>query len=140
MGQRWGPSHPRGSPGAPREERLPAVHRAITIATDDPRVIATLAAPAAGSVEDELAAFAKALPSAIDRPRTPAFDRELALVRLHLRVIHSRATLAASFGRESFWRVGAARPAAGPDRLVASAVAMAYAIRWAELGGDGGPA
>jgi hypothetical protein len=48
------------------------------------------------------------------------------LVRLHLRPIHSRQVLAASFGREAF-HAGASSGGTGP-------VAVAYAIRWLELG------
>ena len=64
----------------------------------------------------------------------PAFAREVELVRGHLRPIRSRELLAASFGREAFH----GRPAAGSDvALGTSAVRVAYALRWLELG-DGG--
>src|SRR5262245_38290457 len=68
----------------------------------------------------------------LDRPAVwsrPGFAREVDLVRLHLRPVRSRQILAASFGREAF-HAGistAAGTSAGP-------VAVAYAIRWLELG------
>jgi hypothetical protein len=66
-----------------------------------------------------------------DRPAAwslPGFAREVDLVRLHLRPVRSRQVLAASFGRESFH--------AGPSTAASAggAVAVAYAIRWLELG------
>jgi hypothetical protein len=68
----------------------------------------------------------------IDRPAAwsrPGFAREVDLVRLHLRPVRSRQVLAASFGREAFH--------AGPSRAAgatAAPVAVAYALRWLELG------
>jgi hypothetical protein len=49
-------------------------------------------------------------------------------VRLHLLPVRSRQVLAASFGREAFH--------AGPTTAASArgAVAVAYAIRWLELG------
>jgi len=66
-----------------------------------------------------------------DRPAAwslPGFAREVDLVRLHLRPVNSRQILAASFGREAFH--------AGPSTATTAggAVAVAYAIRWLELG------
>jgi hypothetical protein len=66
-----------------------------------------------------------------DRPAAwslPGFAREVDLVRLHLRPVNSRPILAASFGREAFH--------AGPSTAATpgGAVAVAYAIRWLELG------
>ena len=66
-----------------------------------------------------------------DRPAAwslPGFAREVDLVRLHLRPVSSRQVLAASFGREAFH--------AGPSTTTSAggAVAVAYAIRWLELG------
>jgi hypothetical protein len=61
----------------------------------------------------------------------PAFAREVDLVRAHLRPIRERALLASSFGREAFH--GQAAP--GSDvALGGSAVRVAYALRWLELG------
>jgi hypothetical protein len=61
----------------------------------------------------------------------PAFGREVDLVRAHLRPIGSRSMLATSFGREAFH--GQAAP--GSDAaLGGSAVRVAYALRWLELG------
>jgi hypothetical protein len=61
----------------------------------------------------------------------PAFGREVELVRAHLRPIRSRELLASSFGREAFH--GQAAP--GSDvALGGSAVRVAYALRWLELG------
>jgi hypothetical protein len=66
-----------------------------------------------------------------DRPAAwslPGFAREVDLVRLHLRPVGSRRVLAASFGREAFHSgPSTAASAGGP-------VAVAYAIRWLELG------
>jgi len=58
----------------------------------------------------------------------PGFIREVDLVRLHLRPVSSRQVLAASFGREAFH--------AGPSTVTSAggAVAVAYGIRWLELG------
>jgi hypothetical protein len=55
------------------------------------------------------------------------------LVRAHLKPIRTRASLAGSFGREAFH----GRPPAGTDRALGdSAVRVAYAVRWLELGDD----
>jgi hypothetical protein len=65
------------------------------------------------------------------RWQSPSFRREVDLVRAHLMPIRTRASLAASFGREAFH----GRPPAGTDRALGdSAVRVAYAIRWLELG------
>jgi hypothetical protein len=67
-----------------------------------------------------------------DRPAAwcrPGFAREVDLVRLHLRPVRTRQILAASFGREAFH--------AGPSiaaGATAGPVAVAYALRWLELG------
>jgi len=66
-----------------------------------------------------------------DRPAPwslPGFAREVDLVRLHLRPVATRQVLAASFGREAFH--------AGPSTATTAggAVAVAYALRWLELG------
>jgi len=72
---------------------------------------------------------------------TPAFSRKVLEVLAHLRPIHSRTTLAASYAREA----GRATPRSGtrdgaPERaLAASAVEVAYALRWLQLD-DGSPA
>ena len=66
-----------------------------------------------------------------DRPAAwslPGFAREVDLVRLHLRPVRTRPVLAASFGREAFH----AGPPAGASPQ--GPVAVAYAIRWLELG------
>ena len=66
-----------------------------------------------------------------DRPAPwslPGFAREVDLVRLHLRPVATRQVLAASFGREAFH---AGPPAGAAPR---GPVAVAYAIRWLELG------
>jgi hypothetical protein len=68
----------------------------------------------------------------VGRPQAwsrPGFAREVDLVRLHLRPIRTRQVLAASFGREAFH----AGPAIGGVAAGGSA-AVAYAIRWLELG------
>ena len=60
------------------------------------------------------------------------FLREVATVRRHLAPIADPAVLAASFGREAF---RGARVEPG-HAVEASAVRVAYAIRWIELGID----
>ncbi len=62
-----------------------------------------------------------------------SFNREVDLVRAHLRPIRTRLSLAASFGREAFH--GKA-PAGTDQALSGSAVRVAYAIRWMELGDE----
>jgi hypothetical protein len=86
-----------------------------------------------------LAAAAELLVRLLARPArrpyrwtAPAFAREVELVRSHLRPIGTRGSLAASFGREAFH---GPKPGRGPE--LATAVQVAYAIRWLELG-DGG--
>jgi hypothetical protein len=70
----------------------------------------------------------------MDRPvawSRPGFAREVDLIRTHLQPIRKRQVLAASFAREAFHAGhasgGSAPPGVGP-------VAVAYAIRWLELG------
>ncbi len=63
----------------------------------------------------------------------PTFVREVELVRCHLRPFRSRPTLAASFGRETFHGVRGSDE--GRPREF-SAVRVAYAVRWLELGDD----
>ena len=58
-----------------------------------------------------------------------AFREEVDRVRSDLAPVRTRRSLAASFAREAFQRI---RPADGP--VDASAVRVAYAIRWRELG------
>ncbi len=75
--------------------------------------------------------------NADDRPArwaTPAFGREVDLIRLHLAPIRTRLGLAASFGREAFH----ADPTA--DAGAPGPVTAAYTLRWLELGdGDRRP-
>ena len=69
--------------------------------------------------------------SPVDRPEAwslPGFAREVDLVRLHLHPVATRQVLAASFGREAFH---AGLPAGVAPQ---GPVAVAYAIRWLELG------
>jgi hypothetical protein len=61
----------------------------------------------------------------------PAFAREVELVRRHLAPLHSRMTLMASFGSEAFQATG---PDEATHRRPLSAVRVAYALRWLELG------
>jgi hypothetical protein len=62
-----------------------------------------------------------------DRWGDPAFARQTDLIRHHLEPLHSRRTLAASFGREAF------QVAIEPGDPV-SPIRVAYAVRWLELG------
>jgi hypothetical protein len=62
-----------------------------------------------------------------DRWGDPAFARQTDQIRRHLGPLHSRRTLAASFGREAF------QVAIEPGEPV-SPIRVAYAIRWLELG------
>jgi hypothetical protein len=69
-----------------------------------------------------------------DRPKwwsESAFLAELETVRGQLAPLHSRRSLADSFGRESWWRSGA-----GPATAALSPVRVAYALRWRELAHD----
>jgi hypothetical protein len=71
-----------------------------------------------------------------ERWTTSRFGREVELVRLHLGPIRSRTMLAASFGRESHHpgALPGGRTGRAERSLAASAVEVAYAIRWQELG------
>src|SRR5262245_44736120 len=72
-----------------------------------------------------------------DRPSAwtlPGFAREVDLVRLHLRPVGTRQVLAASFGREAFHAGPTTAAAKGGTTAVGGPVAVAYAIRWLELG------
>jgi hypothetical protein len=72
-----------------------------------------------------------------DRPAAwslPGFAREVDLVRLHLRPVGSRQVLAASFGREAFHAGPSTAAAKGGTTAAGGPVAVAYAIRWLELG------
>jgi hypothetical protein len=66
---------------------------------------------------------------------THAFAREVAAVRAQLAPIHSRRSLAESFGREA--AVAATiTPRSVDPREPPGPVRVAYAIRWLELGDD----
>ena len=67
-----------------------------------------------------------------------SFGREVEFVRAHLRPIRTRTMLAASFGREAFHVPILREPEPDQDHGLGSAVRVAYAIRWLELG-DGEP-
>jgi hypothetical protein len=69
---------------------------------------------------------------------TASFGREIEFVRAHLRPIRTRQSLAASFGREAFHVPILRDPDGYPERGLESAVRVAYALRWLELG-DGKP-
>ncbi len=97
---------------------------------------------ARSELEEMLDCCARTLTHLIECPadqparwHAPAFARKLGLVRAHLRPIRSRALLASSFERESF-RTSSfdARPDALTRDLRVSAVHVAYALRWLELG------
>jgi hypothetical protein len=62
------------------------------------------------------------------------FGREIEFVRTHLRPIRTRAMLAASFGREAFHVPILRDPELTDERGLESAVRVAYALRWLELG------
>ena len=63
----------------------------------------------------------------------PAFEREVELVRAHLRPIRTVEMLAASYGRESFQSPEGDRPIGAASLLARNAVEVAYAIRRLEL-------
>jgi hypothetical protein len=70
-----------------------------------------------------------------ERWTQPTYRREIELVRAHLAPLRTRKSLAASYGREAFHLT--LDEAARDDP---SAVRLAYAIRWLELGdGNVGP-
>jgi hypothetical protein len=109
--------HPDGpSPTAPQ----PPVDARRTLARDALRILARLRA--GGPLPDPWTAA--------------AFGREVDYVRAHLRPIRTRAMLAASFGREAFHVPVLRDPEHGVDRGLESAVRVAYAIRWLELGDE----
>jgi len=64
-----------------------------------------------------------------ERWTQPTFRREIEHVRAHLAPLRTRKTLAASYGREAFHVT--LDDAARDDP---SAVRLAYALRWLELG------
>jgi hypothetical protein len=74
----------------------------------------------------------------VHRPRrwsAPAFRSEVELIRTHLVPLRDRSSLASSFGREAFHVApGTAMP------IEHSAVRVAYALRWLELGDGTGSA
>jgi hypothetical protein len=94
--------------------------------------------PPEAGLRRELARYAAALQRTLrsgsepQRWERPSFGREVERARRHLASFRSRGPLAASFSRESF-RVGLActEPAVA---LGQSPAAVAYAIRWLELG------
>jgi hypothetical protein len=63
-----------------------------------------------------------------------SFGREVEFVRAHLQPIRTRAMLAASFGREAFHVPVLRDPETADERGLESAVRVAYALRWLELG------
>jgi hypothetical protein len=69
-----------------------------------------------------------------DRWSQPSFRREIELVRAHLAPLRTRKALAASYGSEAFHVALDQTTRDDP-----SAVRLAYALRWLELGdGDAG--
>ncbi len=80
----------------------------------------------------------RALAKPVRRPArwaSPAFAREVDLVRSHLRPIRSLDMLAASYGRESFQAGNAAEEGGASTILARSATEVAYALRWLEISG-----
>jgi hypothetical protein len=118
------PNHQPGGGAAserPREVRAPAVEPA--------------------SPSRALAVVALAVLRRVGRPESrparwtsPGFAREVDLIRLHLAPIRSRPVLAASFGREAFH----GDESSGGAASTPTAVTVAYAIRWLELGDGAG--
>jgi hypothetical protein len=98
-------------------------------------VLSVPADPPVLSPEQALALDARYLAGLVAEPSrrpqrwsAPAFARQVGLVRVHLAPIRSRASLAASFGREAFH---ASRPTSAGAAM--SPVRIAYALRWLEL-------
>lgn len=121
-----------GPPGCLLRPGGPDLPEATTLVAIDPAPAPKLAPDEALDLDAarlvRLLDLRTGLPS---RWTAPAFCREVDLVRSHLRLIRSRPLLASSFGREAFH--GQASP--GSDRaLGGSAVRVAYALRWLELG------
>ena len=118
---RGGPSGALLRPDGPAEP-IPPVDVRRTLAQDAVRILGRLRSTAP---EPEIWT-------------TASFGREIEFVRAHLRPIRTRQSLAASFGREAF-HVPVLRDADGyAERGLESAVRVAYALRWLELG-DGQP-
>ena len=99
---------------------------------------------ARSELEEVLDCCARTLIDLIESPAdqparwyAPDFARKLGLVRAHLRPIRSRALLVSSFERESFQTSSfEARPGPLSRDFRVSAVHVAYALRWLELGDD----
>ena len=124
-------------PGGPRTPSSVVPPAAETLPVLAP-VPVTTEIPAERALELDAERLLRLLALRTGRPPrwgAPAFAREVDLVRVHLRPIRGRALLASSFRREAFH--GLAAP--GSDvALGGSAVRVAYALRWLELG-DGAP-
>ena len=121
----------------PDAARFEAREATVTLNRRDPSIAPAM--PPERALALDAAQLTRMLGRPAGRPArwtAPAFVREVELVRAHLRPIRSCAVLAASFGREAFH--GRATPGSAPA-LCGSAVRVAYAIRWLELG-DGRPA
>jgi hypothetical protein len=111
-----------GSPGRPSRDLLPV---------DGPLAPVPVPAPARALALDALR-LRRRLCDRAPRPERwsqPAFLREIELVRAHLAPLRSRKALASSYGREAFHL--SLDEAAQDDP---SAVRLAYALRWLELG------
>jgi hypothetical protein len=111
-----------GSPSRPSRDLLPVDGRVAP---------APVPAPARALALDALRLLRR-LRDPTRRPERwsrPAFRREIELVRTHLSPLRTRKALAASYGREAFHLT--LDPTARDDP---SAVRLAYALRWLELG------
>ena len=111
-----------GSPGRPSRDLLPL---------DGHLAPAPVPAPARALALDALR-LVRRLRDPARRPERwsqPTFCREIELVRAHLSPLRTRKALAASYGREAFHMT--LDDAARDDP---SAVRLAYALRWLELG------
>jgi hypothetical protein len=111
---------------------LIADHRPAAV---NPSAVDPATAPAATDPDRMLALDAVSVIRRLGRthrpPRwsAPAFRREVDLIRTHLGPLRDRSNLAQSFAREAFHTTPGT--SAAVDR---SAVRVAYALRWLELG------
>jgi hypothetical protein len=112
-----GPSGALLRPDGPAEPHPPVDARRI-LALDAVRIVGRLRTTAPGP----------------DVWTTARFGREVEYVRAHLRPIRTRQSLVGSFGREAFHVPVLREAGVGAERGLESAVRVAYALRWLELG------
>jgi hypothetical protein len=112
------------------EDGMPASRPGVLLSPGIQALPAPVPAPARALALDALR-IARVLRDPARRPARwsqPAFGAEVELIRRHLAPVHSRQTLAASYGREAFHVWSTDRELDDP-----SPIRLAYALRWMEL-------